>query len=76
MLSNKTRATHQVTRETQILRVRCYAAHLVDVNKYLAVFPGANISDKFYTMELNENLLKSIANRWIKQAYVQGYDYE
>ena len=51
-----------------------YAAHLIDLNEYLASFPGATLADKMGVTELNENLLNSIQNSWSKQAYVQGFD--
>ena len=44
------------------LKVRRYAACLVDIDEYLNVFPGANISDKSFVMEINEILLNSILN--------------
>ena len=43
-------------------------------NDDLVVFPGEKISDKICVMELNEILLNSMYNRWIKQSYVQGFD--
>ena len=56
------------------LKVRSYAARLIDLNEYLASFPGENLSDKIGVTELNEILLSSISNIWYKQAYVQGFD--
>ena len=35
------------------LKVRCYTAHLIDLNEYLAEFPGAKASDKIGETELN-----------------------
>ena len=49
---------------------------LVDLNEYLAVFPGAKISDKMFMTELNEILLNSIPNSWNNQAYVKEFDCE
>ena len=58
------------------LKVRRYAARLIDLNGYLAYFPGATMADKMGITELIEILLNSIPNSWYKQAYVQGFDCE
>ena len=56
--------------------VRRYSAPIIDLNKYLAVFPRAKTSDKMFETELNEILLNSVPNRWSSQAYVQRFDFE
>ena len=53
-----------------------YSACLIDLNKYLAVLLGENISDKICVTELSEIMLNSMPNRWIKQSYVQVFDCE
>ena len=58
------------------LRVRHYAARLVDLNKYLTSFPGVTLSNEIGVTELDEILLNMIPNRQSKQAYVQGFDFE
>ena len=35
-----------------VLNVRCYAAHIIEINEYLAVFPGVKESDKIGETEL------------------------
>ena len=49
---------------------------MIDLNEYLASFPGANLSDKINVTEFNGILLKIMTNSWSKQAYVQGFDCE
>ena len=56
------------------LRVRGYAARLIDLNEYLDFLPGDTLSDKIGVTKLNENLLNIIPNRCYEQAYVQGFD--
>ena len=51
-------------------------AHLIDLNKYLASFPGATLADKIDVTEFNEIILNRTPNSWSKQAYVQGFDCE
>ena len=63
-------------RKLQKLKARRYAAHLVDLIKYLDNLPGENISYKIFEMELNEILLNSMQNIWINQIHVQGIDCE
>ena len=58
------------------LRVRNYGVRLIDMNKYLASFPGANLDDKIGVTELNKILLNSMPTSWSKQAYTQGFDCE
>ena len=53
------------------LKVRHYAAHLVDLNEYWAGRPGSNISEKICVTEINY-FLNSMPNSCINQAYVQG----
>ena len=42
------------------LKVRRYDARFIDLNEYLASFPGATMAEKMGVTELNENLLNSI----------------
>ena len=51
-------------------------ACLIDLNEYVATFPGAKPTQKIGVTEINENLLNSMPNSWIKQAYVQVFDCE
>ena len=58
------------------IKVRCYVTRLNNLNMYLALFPGATLSDKIGVTELNKNMLNSMPNIWSMQAYVQGFDCE
>ena len=51
------------------LKVRHYAASLIDMNEYLASFMGSNLADKMDVTELNGILFKSMPNSWSKKAY-------
>ena len=55
------------------LKARRYPAHLIGLNEYLASFPVATMADKMSVTDLNKNLLNSMLNSWLKQAYVQGF---
>ena len=57
------------------LKVRQYAARLIGLNYYLALFPEATLSVKIGVTELNEILLNIMHNRWSTQAYVQGFNF-
>ena len=48
----------------------------IDLNEYFASFPGVKLTDKIGMTELNRILLNSMPNSWIKQAYVQGFDFD
>ena len=56
------------------LTVRRYAAHLIDINDYLASFLGNTLNAKIGITELKQILLNSVPNRWSKHAYVQVFD--
>ena len=51
------------------LKVRRYAARLIDMNEYLDSFTGATLADKIDVTELNGILFNSMPNSWSKQAY-------
>ena len=55
------------------LKVICYANCRIDINNYLAVLPGSKASGKIYDTELNEIMLNSMPNSWIRKACVQGF---
>ena len=76
LISKQKRAMRRIMKKPCVLKVRCYAAHLIDLNKYLGLFPGAILSDKIGKTKLNKLLLNSMPNRWYKKAYVQGFDCE
>ena len=63
-------------KKTCSLKFRRYEARLIDMNKYLASFPGANLDDKIGVTELNKILLNSMPTSWSKRAYTQGFDCE
>ena len=50
------------------LKVKLYAAYLIDLNEYLASFPWETMADKIVVTELNEILLNSMPDRWSNQA--------
>ena len=61
-------------KKTHSLKVRHYAARLIDLDEYLVSFPGTTIYDKIGVTELNEIILNSMPNSWYKKSYVQGFD--
>ena len=56
------------------LKVGRYAASLIDISKYLDLFPGETLSGEIRLTKLNGFFLNHMLNSWIKQAYVQGFD--
>ena len=61
-------------KKPRCLKVRKYADRLIDINEYLALFPGSKLTDKIGMTGLNEILLNSMSNSWSNQAYVQLFD--
>ena len=76
LLSKQNRAERRRIRKPRVLKVRFYAACLIDFNKYLTLFPGEKLTDNIGVAELNEILLNSMPNSWIKQEYVQVFGCE
>ena len=64
------------TKKPRALNVRRYATCIIDLNDYLASFPGATLNDKIGITKQKKILLNSMPNGWSRQAYVQGFDYE
>ena len=56
------------------LKVIQYTDRMIDIKKYLYVFPWSKASDKTCETELNEILLNIMPNIWNRQAYVQRFD--
>ena len=75
-LSKQKRAMLQGMKNPCGLKVRFYAAHMIDCNKCLALVNWEKASDNTCESELNEILLNRIPNSWIRQAYFQGFDCE
>ena len=75
-LSKQNRAVCRAMKKPRGLKVRHYVACLVDLNEYLALFPGDNLSDKIGITKLNKFLLNIMPNSWYKKAYLQGFDCE
>ena len=44
-LSKQKRAIRRMMRKPRSLKLRGYAAQLIELNEYFTVFPGENISD-------------------------------
>ena len=47
---------------------------MIDLNEYLASFPGETLDDKIGVTESNKILLNSMTNSWSKRDYEQGFD--
>ena len=54
-------------KKTRSLRVRRYAANLIELNEYLASFPGDTTADNIGITKLNKIILNSMPNSWSKQ---------
>ena len=57
---------HRGMKNLHRLKVRQYAYCMIDLNYYLYVLPGTKESDKNCETELNEILLNSMPNNWIR----------
>ena len=64
------------TRNPCKLKVGCYAACVIKLNEYLAIFTGSKASNKIRETELNKIPLHSMPIGWSRQVYVQGFYFE
>ena len=49
---------------------------MIGLNENLAYFPEGKARDKIGDMGLNKNLLNSLPNECIKQAYMHGFGFK
>ena len=75
-LSKQKREIRRCMKNLCSLKLRLYAERLIDLNEYLASFPGDIMAKKMGIPELNKKILNSMSNSWSKQAYVQGFQCE
>ena len=61
-LPKQKRAMLHGTSKQHCLKVRCYAARLIELNEYLDLFHGAKLSEKNDVTELNKIFLNSVPN--------------
>ena len=59
--------------KTRSLKVRCYAARLIDLNKYLTSFSGVTLAGEIGVTELNDIILNSMPNICSKPAFFRGF---
>ena len=60
----------------RVVKGRFYGAFFIDNNEYLDALHGSKARDSIGETELNEIPLKSILDECIRQAHVQGFDWE
>ena len=75
-LSNQNRAVRCRMRKPRKLKVIFYYACMIGLNENLAYFPEGKARDKIGDMGLNKNLLNSLPNECIKQAYMHGFGFK
>ena len=76
LLSNQKFATRRAIRKPQSMTFNRFAARLIEMNNFLPLFPGLDVSRKMEPEERNEILLHAVTNAWAKQSYLQGWDFE
>ena len=73
-LSKKKHMMSRVMRKSRELKLRRYAAILVNLNEYFSALLGEKASDKIGETDINEIIFYSMPNEWSKQVYVKGFD--
>ena len=63
-------------KKPRALTVRRYMSRLIDLNEYLASFPGSTLTDNIGVTKINEIILNGMHNSWYKHAHIQGFDFE
>ena len=57
------------------LNIRHYAEHLTELNKHLWFFLGSDNYNNMGEAEINKIIIYSMPNIWIKQDYLQGFEF-
>ena len=73
-LSKQKRTMRRGIQNPRGLKLRRHTAFMINLKKYLSVFPGEKASDKMCKTKSNIILLNCTNNSWIRQAYMQGFD--
>ena len=45
-------------------------------NNFIPIFPGSDASKKVPPEELKKKILHEVPNRWAKESYIKGWDFE
>ena len=75
-MSKKNHTKHLLMRNPSELRSRHYAAHMIKLNEYLAIFPGSNPTKRTVKTDRNYILLHSMPNGRIIQMFLHGFGFE
>ena len=68
--------TIQGMRKLHGIKVRRYDDHMIDIDEYLDVLPGAKKTEKSCVTKLYKSLLNRMPNSCSKQAYMQVFGCE
>ena len=75
-LYKQKRVTRHAMRKSQIMTFKRFAARFTEMNNFLQLFPGLDVTKKMTHEELNRILLHAVPNEWGKQSYIKGWDSE
>ena len=53
-----------------------FVARLAEINNFIPLLPGLYVSKKLTHEYLNIILLNAVPNAWVRQSYIQGWDFE
>ena len=67
---------HRGMRKKHELKLKRYTDCIIDLNEYLAAFPGTKTVENIGETYLNKILLKSISNGRSKNAHEHIFDFE
>ena len=63
-------------RKNRDLLFKRFATRLTELNNYLPFFPGLSAAKVMDSKEPKEIILHAVPNSWVKQTYIQGWDFE
>ena len=55
---------------------KSFAARLTEINNFLPIFLGSDVTKDMTHEELNDIILHAVPNSWVKKSYLQGWDFE
>ena len=69
-------AIHCGMNKPRTLKTGRHAAHLNELNDYLAIFTGLDATNKCFGAKLNKNLLYSTTIHWVKHTFLKVFGFK
>ena len=76
VISKHKRAIRRAMHKPQGMHFKRFTAKLTEINNFIHLFPGSDATKNIPSEELNEILLHVVPRGYVKQSYLQGWEFE